>query len=488
MSQEHEVFFCKFRQRLGRGILRTVVVLAVVVLALVVLALASAGPSAVFAGCLFSQDKTPATGVPQELWGDLTPGDLGQLGLLRDNTAFDQLGSFEDNPYTTALDVENGWVFVARNRRFEIWDARTVPNLPTRTFDLGFTSAGLTWVPDGHANFLFHDVDAPRGNADIVALAGHHGIGMAVYDTSDKASAALLYQDHGNGRWADQVYAAAFGGREYAFIAAGSTLGRGGVFGYDLSAAAALTTPCIEAQPGGTSPCPGIFLGPVGSRSRVSSIDGAGSFVVFSSGFSPEGFEIWNVADPTQPVLVMDALATERVYGVAMWQEGQNFFVAANVGGSVKIYEVSCITGGSCSPTLLSSQPAEPNAPQMTVTFSRSGTTPFIYFGSTIECLSGFQHEWLFDVSTPRTPRDVTPPATAVIGGQEVSYWGWYYWDNGVHGFNHVAPRMGKFSGEYFYRAGHSIFDVHRWQDLGGIFLDGFESGDTSAWSGTVTP
>ena len=42
-----------------------------------------------------------------------------------------------------------------------------------------------------------------------------------------------------------------------------------------------------------------------------------------------------------------------------------------------------------------------------------------------------------------------------------INYWAYYYRPNPT-GFNLVAPRAGKFNGEYFYRAGRSIFDIHK--------------------------
>lgn len=453
------------------------------------LALVFCGSSSASAGCSFSPDKTPAFGVPSQLWGELAPTDTGRLALTRDNTYFDQTGDFETNPYTMALDIEQGWIFVARNRRFEIWDARSVPGLPVRTTYLSFRSSGLTWTPDSHAFFLFNDVDVPPGDINIAAIAGAYGIGLAVFNIATKTEPPLLrYQDHGDGRLAEQVYAASFGGRNYAFVAAsGSPIG--GVYAYDLTAAAALSTACVEAQPGNTSSCPGVFLRQIGTRTRATYIDGAGTYVVVSSGLSPMGLEIWNMANPLNPQRVMNALTSERVYGVALWQQGGSYFLAANVSGQGRIYDVSCITGGLCSPSLVATRTVEGVGQKLPVTFSRSGDTPFVYFGTSNECLSGNQREWLFDVSNPSSPRDVMPPGTKVIGGAPVSYWGWYYWDNGVHGFNRTSPRMGKFFGNHFYRAAYSIFDIHRWQqavDPGAIFADGFESGDLSAWSGVI--
>jgi hypothetical protein len=44
-----------------------------------------------------------------------------------------------------------------------------------------------------------------------------------------------------------------------------------------------------------------------------------------------------------------------------------------------------------------------------------------------------------------------------------------------------MRPLVGRFDGAYFFRAGSGILDVHV-RDTGLLFMDGFESGDASAW------
>ncbi|NIS34889.1 MAG: hypothetical protein GWN79_21345, partial [Actinobacteria bacterium] len=62
-----------------------------------------------------------------------------------------------------------------------------------------------------------------------------------------------------------------------------------------------------------------------------------------------------------------------------------------------------------------------------------------------------------------------------------IRYWSHYYPRN-FHGLNTMVPRIGKLSSEgYFYRAANSILDVHFF-DLGLLFADGFESGDSDRW------
>lgn len=422
----------------------------------------AAGPSPAEAACAFSNAKTPARGVPSALWGELQPTDLGQLPAGRDNTGFDQVGDFERFPYFEALDAEGGYVFVAASRRLQIWDARSNPGNPSSVFDLGFRSMGLTWNADSHAFFIFEDLDAPTGSSNSLALVGRYGLGVAIYDTSNKVSPELVYQDHGDngtgGRWAGAVYAGRIGGQDYAFVA--SDQGVSGVYAYNMSAAVQLSAPCIEFQPGGTQ-CPGVFVRKIGSRTKATAIDGVGNFIAIASGVAPKGVDVWDVSNPGSPVQVITGLTSDSVYSVAMWQEGASYFLAVRTQSDARIYNVSCIANGPCSLGSPVFSRSMPGSAAGTVTFSRSGSTPFLYLGLEDECLTGNQNEWLYDVSNASNPTDISPQGTVVINGAPVSYWGHYYWDNGVHGFNRVAPRMGKFQGDYFYRAGHSIFDIH---------------------------
>ncbi len=409
--------------------------------------------------CTFSLCKTPASGANGLLWGELEAVDGGVLPADRDTTDFDQVGDFEVNPYWISLDVENGWVATVAGRRLQLWNAVANPAAPFSTSDEGFRQLGLTWTADAHAFYIFEDVDMPPGNSNLVAVVGRYGIGLAVFDIRDKEEPEVIYQDHGNGRWGTHVYATTIGGRHYAFVGADQ---QGGVFAYDLTTADGLASRCTEAQPSGSSPCPGVYLGKIGSRNLVRSVDGAGNFIAVSSGVSPKGFDIWNVSNPASPTLVMNGLSADSVYALAMWQQGSSYYLAARTFSQARIYNVSCITSGSCALGAALWTGSMPNTTSSLVTFSRSGSIPFLYFGDAADCQIGNQNEWLYDVSSPAAPRDITPPGTVTIGGRTVSYWGWYYRRNGVFGYNRVAPRMGKFQGDYFYRAAHSIFDIHR--------------------------
>ena len=415
--------------------------------------------------CGYSSCHTPAKGVASQLWGELEPTDTGQLPSNRDSTDFKQIvGSWVDNPYWMSVDPENGYIFAVGSQRFQIWDGRSTPGNPVLMGDVTLASMGLTWGFDAHAFIIFQDVDAPPGRDDLVAMVGENGVGLVVWKTGNKANPTIVYQDHGPGsppqREATQVYATTIGSNAYAFVAASAD--GGGLHAYDLTKASQLTTRCTEGQPGAASLCPGVYLGKIGTRSIANFVDGAGNFVAVSSGSNPAGVEIWNVANPSSPQLVMNALSSDAIFGVSMWQQGSNYYLGVRTTTQGRIYNVSCITGGSCSPGAPLWTQTMPFTVNGFVTDSSSGGTPFLYFGMGDDCLAGNQYEWLLDVSNPSSPRDISPQGTVINNGEAVSYWGWYYRKNGVHGLNFVAPRLGKFAGDYFYRAAKAIFDIHR--------------------------
>src|SRR6202035_5079592 len=214
-----------------------------------------------------------------------------------------------------------------------------------------------------------------------------------------------------------------------------------------------------------------------------------------ASAGSGSGIEIWNVANPSSPQRVMTGLDApptcgfdrRSTYGLAMWKGGTHYYLGLRTSNyacpsgptvnKARIYDVSCIASGPCSlgnPVWSTVLPDE-GTPNYFVTYSQSGASPFLYFGSDNKCSGGLQREWLFDVSNPAAARDITPP-----GG----YWGWYY-RGGLTGFNLVMPRRGKFVGNYFYRARLSIMDIH--QHTGGVApLADFSWSPTEIYPGTA--
>lgn len=396
--------------------------------------------------------------------------DTGQLPANRDNSDFDQFGSWLSNPYYMSLDIENDWLFVAASQRFQIWNTAPAPGQPQLISDLTITQMNLQWGADAHAFLIFQDVDAPPGRDDLVALVGHFGTGLVVFDTSNKAQPKIIYEDNGPGdpptRRASQVYSTEIGGRAYAFVAAETS--SGGLLVYDLDAASELyateQTRCIEQDP--EQDCTGVFLGRIGSDEVASFVDGVGPYLVTSSVGNPEGVKIWDVSNPSSPSLLISALANDSVWGVALWQDGASYYLALRMLFEMRIYDVTCIAQGPCplGNAIWSQAASFPSQVGLgTVTQSWSGDTPFLYWGGSQNCPLSPQDEWLHDVSNPAAPREISPPNQILDGNDTVTYWSWYYPSHTSFGYFKVQPRTGKFNGPYFYRAAFSLLDTHQW-------------------------
>ncbi|HEX4953779.1 MAG TPA: PKD domain-containing protein [Thermoanaerobaculia bacterium] len=416
--------------------------------------------------CQFLDCRSPAFSVPIQVWGEIEPADAAQIPPERENSDWNEFTDAHDHtePHWQALDVENGWIFAAINYGLQIWDARANPTSPVRVELLG-RSAFPVWPTDPHHSDPVKDIDAPPGNDNIVAVALSGDAGLAVFNTTDKPNTVYRYADRNKD--AQQVYAARIGSTDYSFTATRTS----GLLAHNLTNAANRTTACAEQTPG-QNIC-GVYTGRVGSRTSVSYVDGVGSstgtshWIAASSGGNAFGLEIWNVSNPGSPSLVFSALGTEFVHGVALWRRGtSNYYLGTRVlSGSAtqaRIYDLSCLGAGNCtglgSPIWTANLPTGGSG--LFVTDSSSGSRDFLYFGNVNRCSQGLQDEWLYDVSNPAAPRDVTPPP-ALVNGTQTGYWGWYYRRNPT-GFNRVNPRMGKFYGQYFYRAAYSIFDIHR--------------------------
>jgi chitodextrinase len=425
-------------------------------------------------GCAFTSCGTPAVPVPSGSWGEIQPAEgsfaqcTSQGGPLfcRDSTSFNEFVSlYRSYPWFMAVDTQNGYVLTALAYGLEIWDARSTPANPT---PLGQIALSDFPVPPANPEIKrpLQYVAAPDGVDSVAAIAGASGLGIGIINLADKTLPKFAYQSYQKDSL--QVYAATLGGRQYAFL----TTSAYGLLIYDMTQALQFDH-CAEAvpAPAETVQCPGVYQGRLGSRPSAFYVGGVDNYVVLSSGTTP-GVEIWDVTQPTNAVLRLSALPSDTVYGVAMWKQGGSYYLALRTGSQGRFYDVSCIVsgcgGGLGSP--LASRPMDTGTSSFTVTFSRSGTTPFVYFGSDDTCMGGGQREWLFDVTNPASPRDVSPP----------NYWSWYYGANPT-GFNYITPRSGKFVGGYFYRAALSLLDIHKWNPGGGptpsIFVEGPEGG-----------
>jgi len=414
--------------------------------------------------CEFSTCRTPARPVPSSLWGELKPAETS-IPSERDSTDHTGKSMAYDgrNPFWFSVDIENGWLFTAHTSGFEIYDARSAPATPTfvKGFD-GRRGGFPTFDANLEQKFPVTDVDAPAGDDRLVAVTGLGGVGISIWDSADKGNTRALYQDHGSGRDFDSVYAVKLGAaapRAYAFAA-----GAGGVRIYDMTAATGFTSPCLDEIP--ANPC-GVYKGNLGSRSAASYISGAGNFVAVSSGIAPRGTEVWNVTNPLSPFLVTTVGPGDYSFGNAMWtaNNGTSLFVAVRAGdpSHLKIYDVSCaLSGGNCSglAPVSDTLTTAPGTAKYFLSFSMSGTTPYLFLGAEAICSGVDRMEWLFDVSNPGAPHDITPP-NGVANGVATGYWQWYSHVTPT-GFNWVASRRGKFYNEYFYRAAGGILDIHK--------------------------
>jgi PKD repeat protein len=433
-------------------------------------------------GCGFITCGAPATPVPSSRWGEIQPAEAsftqcGSQGpaFCRDSTSFNEFVSlYQSFPWFMSVDMQNGYVLMALAYGFEVWDARSTPANPKPLGQLT-----LSDFPVGPTNqeikLPLRHIAAPDGDDGVAAVAGQSGMGIGIINLADKTLPKLAYQNYTKD--SEQVYAASLSGRRYAFLATSTAQPSGGLFIFDMTRALQFDH-CAEAVPttGEAVKCSGVYLGRLGSRGSVYYVGGVDNYVVLSSG-SSRGFEIWDVTQPTNAVLRLSALPSDSVYGVAMWKQGGSYYLALRTDTEGRFYDVSCIASG-CGAGLgspLASRQLDSGSANFFVSFSRSGATPFVYFGSDDRCRGGSQREWLFDVTNPASPRDVSP----------LNYWGWYYRGNPT-GFNGIMPRYGKFVGTYFYRAALSLLDIHQWNQAGSPAPSIFVGGPTSGKPGDL--
>ncbi|HEX6903193.1 MAG TPA: PKD domain-containing protein [Thermoanaerobaculia bacterium] len=420
---------------------------------------------------------TPAKPAPANLWGELQPVDPSPLPAERDTTNFNEVTqNYASRNWFNGVDVENGWVLAGLAHGIGIWDARTNPASPTYvTAKRWGPSQPFPYIPAGESSkIVFGGIDAPEGNDKVAAIVGYNGAGILVFDLNDKSSPKPVYQDYE--KTGESVYAKNINGTNYAFFPSSLP---GGVFIYNLDRAVA-SNGCQEST---SSPsCAGVRVGQISTPGTPYFVHGVGNYLAVSFG-SSRGLQIYDVSNPASPQVRLTAFTgtTGRpVQGIAMWQEGANYFLAVRLGvtktqskAETAIYNVNCVTSG-CSGlgNPLWIEVLNTNSGSEYITFSRSGTRPFLYVGGDGSCASDsgdIQREWLFDVSNPAgpdevtvgSPMTVTAPYNGVNVTKQVNYWTWYYRASAT-GFNLVAPRTGKFVGDYFYRAARSLMDIHK--------------------------
>jgi hypothetical protein len=465
------------------------------------LALGHAAPAA--AGCTLC---TPAVPTPEALWGNLEPLDpLGvPLPAQRDSTLYTgQAGQFPDShlPLFTSITTVGGYAFVAYTGGFEIWSLSNSPAITRQSVTDGWRGDFLAWPNISESRWLIWDIATPPGNRDVVVTAGY--VGISVWDTRNKAAPRQAYQDGMDGvfmiKQGQSVWVGHIGGRDYAFLAVPQT-DPSGLFMYDVTQALTfLPNGCAEdttVQIG----CPGVYKGKLGTDGAFW-VDGittaAGrTFVAYGTGLASGDVQIWDVTTPTAPQFVVRFLGSgAHPNAAAFWHDSarDKDYLGVRTTFKALIEDVTpCLDGDGCSSTeIQQTWQATLAAPIATdfVTFSRSGTAPYLYFGTDDKHSAGLQREFLYNVSDPAAPVEVSPKGTINVGGSLVDYWGYYYEGN-ASGYNQVMPRVAVFDGTNLYRTAWTLFDIHSFAeaDPNLLFADGFESGDTGAWSDASSP
>ncbi|HVT57548.1 MAG TPA: PKD domain-containing protein [Thermoanaerobaculia bacterium] len=430
-------------------------------------------------GCGYIACGGPVTPVPPSFWGNMKPVDPSPLPGERDRSTFNDEGSsplyFTHNFYR-ALEIVNGYLFTGGDYQVQVWDIHTNPGSPAQVGTLNYNQFPFFNVRPEN-KYPGENLAMAPGNDGVAAFVGTGGVGLAIIDTSNKTQPRVAYQNPNENNSA--LYAANINNTAYAFAPGQIS----GINAFNMSAAQQLT--CTEQTVG--TDCLGVYAGLIGTG-PYGPLGGADNYLVGSSGNG--GFILWDVSNVTSPQLRLSGLKSLNVDGVTMWKDNASgkYYLAARVSSristiilpSLYIYDVSCITKNSCGAA------GDATAPQVfsgvfndsagdaayTISFSRSGGTPYLYLGSAERCTAPTaQREWLLDVSDPTCPLDQTstsvdasnPRGCAGKGTFNPSgYWGWYYRANPT-GFNYIAPYQGKFDGgSYFYRAAFAVLDVHQ--------------------------
>ena len=444
--------------------------LRVLGLVLGVAALLAARPALACTTC------TPGIPVPQTLWGQLQPVDspASPLPSQRDSTLYTgQVGQFPDShlPLFTSLDIEGNYAFVSYTAGFEIWNITNPNSISRSSLVDGWRGDFLGWPGYTESRWLIWDVAAPAGNTNLIAVAGYTG--LSVWDVTNKSQPKIAYQDGMNGqtmiKLGQSVWSANIGGRNYAFF--GVPLNAPGLYIYDMTQALTfLPGGCLEDTTQAIS-CPGVYKGKLGTDGAfwVDGIQTAGgrTFVAYGTGLASGDVQIWDVTTPTAPQLVVRFLSGSRPDGAAFWHDsGRNKdYLGVRTTTQGQIYDVTtCLDGNGCTAGQIqqtwATNLAAPIATDF-VTFSRGGSTPYLYFGTDDKHSAGLQREFVYDVSDPSGPVEISPHTTHNVGGNVVDYWGYYYEGN-ASGFNQVMPRVAMFKDNYLYRAAWTIFDVHQ--------------------------
>jgi PKD repeat protein len=353
--------------------------------------------------------KAPAQPVPQQLWGELE--SASSIPTNRDNTAFNEFTQPYGigHPFWMGVDTDSGFLYAAISHGLQVWDLRTSPADPSLLKVVDATNTLRFW-PLGEVKQALRNIDV---EGSLGGLVGAAAVGTSLFDFSNPSSPKFLYQDSGYS--SGQIYTTTIGASKYAFSASETAPVQGaltGVVVYNMTAASTLSA-CWQ----GNDVCPNVRLGSFGGA--ASYVHGAGNYVVFSRG-AGGGVEIWDVSNPAAPTQRLVGTGAGGAYGVALWKNGSSYFLGLRTGSGGSIYNVSCITGGTCSlGAPVWSQAMAGGTSEYYISYSTSGPRQFLYFGNDNKCGSATvpdpQREYLIDVTNPALAHDITPSTTATV-------------------------------------------------------------------------
>lgn len=437
-----------------------------------------------------------------ELWpagfAPASPDTL--LPELRDSTKYNQVqlpGASNGTELFHSVDIASNRLFVAYNAGLSVWDigsgnAADPVRLAYRDGWQGHFLSHPSSTSEDREFTLDISVSPDTGGDPgdyLVGVASVSPVGPSLWRWDESADLLRsLYQHDTTG--GSMVRMATDDGRTYMIASTGD-----GIWVYDATAAATRTTGCLQSTPGcsGTGGAP-IRLGKIGSVTSAAHIDvieRAGVHYVVATdanaaAFAPMALEIWSLASLANPSAAVRAYngGHTNTRGVAFFLEGGKYYLArveygtSNSDWKLKVDDVTtCLDSNGCA-SMPSQTPwstlglpthQAPNSHHLT--FSRSGTTPFLHLGFRYGTPRGAGPEGLFDMTRPgstsgqSTWKEITATAGSYVASGScnfgpLGYWGDYLRNN-KFGRNHVAGRVGKFNGNYFYRAARGILDVH---------------------------
>lgn len=425
-------------------------------------------------------EVTCGTAGSVELWpAGFRPGLPGdRLPLDRDSTqwrSFSIPGANSGHELFQSLDIHANHLYVAYNAGLQVWNiAGANAEDPNRLFNPdGYRGQFLEFPSSGENDFWCDDVsviDPSGGDTNVlVALTGKDGVGFSIWDHRKNVNLLTqYYQDLGTDT--RTVETLEFNNNAYAFAGSFS-----GAFVYDLTAARNLASPCLDNK--GTV-CPGVYEGSVGTLNKgyyMSVIERGGRVYLASVGGTATRLEIWEMTNPSNPGSAVQRLNQTSINsrGVEFFLRGSVYYLAIiEASGSQRILKIynatNCLDTNGCgslgSPVWQTTLPSW-SANFQWLTYSESSGTPYLFYGFQSVNMEGDAIEQLFDLTTLGTTNQITEITqsggsfTDACNGQTVDYWGYYYPKND-HGLRNVSPQVGRFNGDYFYRAAFGILDV----------------------------